>query len=268
MGVEQHATDLPLKGLRVLITRQRAQARELCVALEGHGASAVVVPALEFGPPLDPKPLDDALLRIRECQWVAFTSANGVDFTLRRLAEVNKAVQGLTGVKVAVIGSATVEALERHNIQADLVPSKFTNEAFVQALLERLKPGERVLLPRAELADETIPDLLKAAGVSLDVVIAYRSFPPKNLAVHAREAFRGGIDAVTFTSPSTIDNLVAALGEERGVLEKVIVACIGPATARAARAAGLTVHAEAAEQTAKGLVEALVDWRLKGAAKA
>ena len=250
----------PLTGVRVLVPRARAQARQLCAALERAGAETVVVPTLEFGPPEDTGPLDHALTGLDDYAWAAFTSANGVDYTLARLAETGGGAERLTGLHIAAIGPATVEALERHGVHADLVPPRATNNALCQALAERLQPGERLLLPRAELADDALPDALRAAGVRVETVVAYRSFPPEDLKEHVTAAFTGAIDAITFTSPSTITNMLAALGPERERLRDVVIACIGPSTARAANDAGLTVAVKAVEQTAQGLAAALTAW--------
>lgn len=255
----------PLTGVRVLVPRARAQARQLCDALEHAGAETVVVPTLEFGPPEDAKPLDNALAGLDDYAWVAFTSANGVDYTLARLTETNGGTERLTRLHVAAIGPATVEALERHGVHADLVPPRGTDDALCQVLIGHLQPGERLLLPRAELADDALPDALRAAGVWVETVVAYRSFPPEDLKERMTAAFTGAIDAITFTSPSTITNLLAALGsDERERLRNVVIACIGPSTARAANDAGLTVAVEAVEQTAQGLAAALAAWWEEG----
>lgn len=252
---------LPLAGLRVLVTRSRSQARSLCAALEAQGARLRAVPALAFGPPEDWGPLDEALAHLGDFQWAAFTSANGVRFTLRRLQERGGTARDLAALSVAAVGQATTVALARRGLRPDLVPSHFTGEALRDALLQRLRPGERLLLPRGDLADQRLPHSLEEAGIPVCSVVVYRSRAPARLAERARGALAEGVDIAIFASPSAVANLLAALGGDGSSLRGASIACIGPTTAQAARDAGLAVDVEAREQSAPGLVQALIAWR-------
>jgi uroporphyrinogen III methyltransferase/synthase len=188
---------------------------------------------------------------VGEYDWLAFTSANAVERFFAALAGLGRDARALAGVQVAAIGPGTAAALARVGLRADLVPGRFVAEAVVDAY----PPGPgRVLLPRAAVARDALPDGLAAKGWTVEVVEAYRTAlaqPSPAALAAARRA-----DAVTFTSSSTVSNYLKAAGEGP---HPPVVACIGPITADTARAAGLTVTVEAAEHTIAGLVEALVE---------
>lgn len=262
--MEQTRLERPLVGVRVLVPRARAQAQEICDALEHTGANPVPVPVIEFAPPLDAAPMQHAIDRVADYQWIVFTSANGVEFFFAGGLDP----ADMKTSRFAAIGPATADALRTHGIDADLVPERSTDEALVDALIKRVRPDDRVLLPRAELADDSLPHELREAGATVDAITAYRSLPPDGLAQSLRTAFANTIHAVTFTSPSTITNTLTALGAERGYLDDLVMVSIGPTTSRAAHEAGVPVHAEATEQSAQGLVDALVNcWQTRKSEK-
>jgi uroporphyrinogen III methyltransferase/synthase len=243
--------DRPLFGRRVVVTRSREQASNLSERLRQLGAETVEVPVIDVGEPSDGgAALEDATLRVGDYDWAVFTSANTVARFFAALGRTGGDARRLAGVRVAAIGPGTGAALEARGIRPDLVPERFVAESLVEAFPDG--PG-RVLLPRAAVARDALPDGLTAKGWAVDVVEAYRTGlgRPSPAAVElARTA-----DAVTFTSSSTVTNYLSVMGE--APLPGTVV-CIGPITARTAEEAGLPVHAVAADHNLDGLVDALV----------
>ena len=217
-------------------------------------------PAIRIVPPSDYGPLDDALRNLAAYDWVVFTSRNGVAAAVDRLAALGMGSGALTGARLAVIGPGTAEALREHGLAAALAPDEFRAEALVAAFARQDLRAARVLLPRAAVARDVLPEGLRALGAAVDVVPAYRTEAAAP-APDVLEAVRAGrFDAVTFTSSSTVRHFLHLAGPEaRAVLEGVCVACIGPVTAETARAGGLRVGAVASTYTLAGLVDALRD---------
>ncbi len=234
---------------RVLITRAVEQAEELAERVRALGMEPVLYPTIRIAPPEDVAALDAALIRLGagEYDWLVLTSVNGVRFVWERLGAIG--VGGIPeGVRVAVIGPATAQALLQRGVRPALVPDEYVAEGLARALGD--VRGQRFLLARADRARPTLREMLEAQGARVDEVVAYRTViaPP---AVPPPE-----VDIITFTSPSTVQGFVAAWGD-RPLPEHVRVVCIGPITARAAHSAGLPVNAVAEEYTINGLVLAL-----------
>jgi len=252
----------PLFGKRVLVTRTRQQASVLSRLLSQQGAEPIELPTLELVPRDDPRRLGralDALARDRY-QWVVFTSANGVDIFFRRLREAGRDARAFAGARVCAIGPGTAAALAAHGLRADLVPEEFVAESVVEALRPHLRPGNRVLVPRAESARPELVEGLRSCGAEVAEVTLYHAAVPKEAPAEALEMLRrGAIDAVTFASSSAVRNLLKLLGGDTAPLKGPLIACIGPVTARTAREAGLEVGVEAKEHTIPGLVRALQD---------
>jgi uroporphyrinogen III methyltransferase/synthase len=242
----------PLFGRRVVVTRAREQASALSGQLRENGADVIEVPVIAIADPLDGgAALRAAAAAVRDYDWVVLTSANGA----RRLLDCVRDARALGGVRVAAIGSATAEALRTGNIVADLAPDEFVAEALLDAFPEP-QPHDKgkVLLARAEVARDVVPDGLRAKGWDVDVVDAYRTVAGRP----TQEVLDlvGGADVVTFTSSSTVDRFLDVVGHQR---VPRLVACIGPVTAQRARDRGLHVDVEARVHTIDGLVAALVD---------
>lgn len=256
MGVIEESG--PLAGRRIVVTRPRAQASEYVDWLEGQGAEAVSFPAIRIVPPPDPAPLLRAAREAGSYDWLVFTSVNGVQRFWAALAEVGQDARALAGKQVAAIGPATAAALRERGMTADVVPERYVAESVVDALAAagNLR-GRRVLLPRAAGAREVLPQRLTELGALVTEVEAYRTVADTEAATDLRRRLASGeIDAVTFTSSSTVRNFVEAVGTELG---GAAVACIGPVTAETARELGLPVTAVAAEHTIPGLEEALLE---------
>ncbi|HEV2094480.1 MAG TPA: uroporphyrinogen-III C-methyltransferase [Rubrobacter sp.] len=253
----------PLFGRRVVVTRARAQAGELSAELAGLGAEVREFPTIEVRPPEDFGPLDEAIRGLDSFDWLVFTSANGVDAFLERLRHHGLDLRAVPRrAKVAAIGPATAGALEEVGLRVDVVPEEFRAEALIEAIRDGSLAGKRVLIPRAKVAREVLPERLREAGAEVVVPPAYETVPSsEGREALARELEAGRIDCVTFTASSTAENFVGAFGAERAsrLLAGSRVVCIGPITADTARGFGLRVDAEAREYTIPGLVEAVVD---------
>ena len=241
----------PLFGRRVVVTRAREQASSLATELQLLGADVVEVPGIVVTEPADGgAALAATVTRLGSYDWVVVTSANGA----RRLLAAMPDGRALGGVSVAAIGPGTAEALLAGNIVADLVPERFVAEGLLEVFPSPPSAGGRVLLARAAVARDVLPDGLRAAGWQVDVVEAYRTeAAPVD---DDRRAAVAAAEVVTFTSSSTVDRFVEAFGVE-GV--PPVVVSIGPVTSATARDHGLTVAVEATEHSIPGLVEALTN---------
>ena len=247
----------PLFGKRVLITRSRTQASNLRSQLEELGAGIIELPSIEIAPLEDCSELDDSIERLREPAWVIFASVNGVESVFQRLHKTGKDARALSGVTVGAIGPATRRALEERGIVPDFVPARSVSESVVEELSSRDWKDIPVLLPGSNIGRDVLAQGLSELGAQVERVAAYRTVTPEGAAEQARTALSAGVDVVTFTSSSTVNNLLDILGGERQYLEDALVACIGPITAAAARKRGLRVDLEAEQPTVEGLVEAL-----------
>jgi uroporphyrinogen III methyltransferase/synthase len=249
---------LPLFGRRVVVTRARAQASRLSAQLRASGADPVEFPTIAINPPEDWAPLDAAIERLAAYDWVIFTSVNGVRFFWQRLERAGKDARAFANARLGAIGPATAGALQEHGLEADLVPPKYVAEA----ILEEIGPvdGQRVLLPRADIARAALAEGLEEAGAQVDEIAAYRTgLGGADKADELRRRLaEGEIDVVTFTSSSTARNFVQALEPLPDLPESLTIACIGPITAGTARDLGLPVTIVAEEYTIDGLVDSLI----------
>jgi uroporphyrinogen III methyltransferase/synthase len=241
----------PLFGRRIVVTRAREQASELRVRLEQLGAEVIELPSIA----LEPMAFD--LPALDQYSWLVFTSANGVEaFFGGGLAPAGLDARALGSARVAAIGPGTTRALERHGIRADLVPERFVAESLLDAFPDPAGPDARVLLARAETARDVLPEGLGARGYAVDVLPVYRTVPVEADAADLARVRAGEVDAITFTSSSTVTNFCDAVGETTGATPTVV--SIGPVTSQTARDRGLTVRAEADPHTIDGLVDALL----------
>ncbi len=253
--------DKPLFGKRVLVTRSRTQASVLSLMLADEGAEAIEVPTIEIAPPIDFAPLDKALHDLRSFRWIVFTSVNGVTAFFNRLNKLGMDARALGSSRVCAIGPITARALEQRGIIPDFTPSRYTTERLVQGLSEHGVAGSRVLMPRTNIAPEDAARTLERLGAQVVQPVAYRTLTPDNSAEKARNLLgRGKIDIATFTSSSTVKNLLDLLDGDPSPLDNVLIACIGPVTARKARDLGLKVDVVARRHTVAGLVQALKNY--------
>ncbi len=250
----------PLFGHRLMVLRGETRAAELITLLDDAGAEVVHVPAVAFDGAEDWAEPDSAIERLADFRVIAFTSVNGVDFFMSRLLEDGRDARSLATARIAAIGPATAAALNRHGLNPDLVPGRFTTGALAEAIASECARGDTVLLPRGNLADDALPAALGEHGIEPAPIVVYRTLPGPNLAERAKAAMERGIDAVLLTSPSTARNLVDALGDDRSLLDGIPVISAGPTTSRGAEDVGLRVAQEATEHTADGLVGAALTW--------
>jgi uroporphyrinogen III methyltransferase/synthase len=250
----------PLTGRVIVVTRAFEQARRLAALLEDAGGSVLSIPTIAIEPPASWAPLDGALARSREYQWVVFTSVNGVEMVRRRLEGSGRGRDALASCRIAAIGPATADALLTWGLAAEAVPEEFVAESLVERLRPLIRGGDRVLLPRAAEARDVLVRELTAMGALVTEAPAYRTRPAMERAASLREALRGGtVDAVTFTSSSTVRNFVALLdpGARGSLMSRIAVACIGPVTAATAATFGLATQIMPAEYTIPALARAI-----------
>ncbi len=245
---------LLLTGKRILVTRPRAQAADLCDKLAAQGAQPLAFPTIEIAPLADHTQLDQALRELSKYQWIIFTSVNGVKAFWDRLETAGGSVRLAPAQRIAAIGPATARALQAHGATATFIPDEYIAEAIVERIGD--VNGQRILLPRADIAREALAIELAARGAVVDEIATYRTLPTAPDSVGLVELKRG-VDVITFTSSSTARNFVALLGRD-SIPPQAIIACIGPITANTVRELGLRVDVTATEYTVDGLVTALV----------
>jgi uroporphyrinogen-III synthase len=258
-----HAAEKPLAGERVLITRAKDQAGSLAEELETLGAIVLEIPSIEIRPPASYVALDATLNNIENYDWLILTSVNGVEALFARMEKLGFGPERLLHLNIAAIGPATREKIEEHGLPVDVVPEKYVAESVVEALWEQVR-GKRVLLVRAKVARDVIPEELRKAGARVHVAEAYETVIPEESRSQLEKALndpRQRPTAITFTSSSTARNFVALLGsdEPAKLLHGITVASIGPVTSATLRELGLPVDVEAKEYTIPGLVKALAE---------
>jgi uroporphyrinogen-III synthase len=290
MSKKSRPTTKPLTGIRVLVGRTKHQAGALSAELLHHGAEVIEIPFIEIRKPKSFKPLDSALKNLASYDWLILTSVNGVEAMWDRMKKLqltglkkkrqgndfSRAVRAKTGnsalaaegLHIAAIGPATKKAIEQRGAVVDIVPKEYVAESVVRSLKSKVK-GKRVLLMRAKVARDVIPNELRKAGAHVDVVEAYETVVPQGSRQRLRAALgnpKHRPHVVTFTSSSTVRNFVELLGSRPGEkkgksrpgLEGIRMASIGPVTSATLRELGLPVDISAKEFTIPGLVLAIV----------
>ena len=244
----------PLHGKRIVVTRARAQASGLAGRLRDLGAEVVELPAIRIEPLIAAEEVVRAVESLHTYALVCLTSPNGVRLLFEAMDAQGRDARAFTHAQVAAIGPGTARELERHGIKADFVPDRFVAEALVESLAELPLADRPVLIARAAKARDVLPDALSERGARVDVVPLYETVTedPDPAAVEAAAS----ADFITFTSSSTVTNLLGALGDRMPAAAKVI--SIGPVTSDTAREAGLEVHAEAERHDIDGLIETLI----------
>ncbi len=244
----------PLHGLRIVVTRARAQASGLAKTLRDLGADVVELPAIRIVPRIDSAEARRAVDEIHSYALICLTSANGVELLFEALAAAGRDARALANATIAAIGPGTARALRERGVIPDVVPERSVVEALVEALAEVEVANRPVLVARAAEARDVLPDALREREAEVDVVALYETVaedPDPEAVAAARDA-----DYLTFTSSSTVRNFVAAVGEDLPRDARVV--SIGPVTSQAARDAGLEVHVEAERHDVDGLVEAVL----------
>jgi uroporphyrinogen-III synthase len=295
--MKKQVPDRPLAGIRVLVGRARHQAGALSAELRRQGAQVIEIPFIEIRKPRSFKPLDSALKNLSTYDWLILTSVNGVDAMWERLEKLQPRMTGKSGepasnrgvgelmqnscaerqpLRIAAIGPATKKAIEQRGTTVDVVPKEYVAESVVSSLKSKVK-RKRVLLVRARIARDVIPQELRKAGAHVDVVEAYETVVPRSSRTRLQSIMknpRQRPQVVTFTSSSTVRNFVELLGtginSERWTerLEGVLLSSIGPVTSSTLREFGLPVQIAAQEFTIPGLVAAIVSAIAKRGASA
>lgn len=242
------------------MTRPEEQAGAFVRRLRELGAEPVLVPTIRIVPPAEGGGLDAAIERLGQYAWVIFTSVNGVRFFFERLERRGQSATALSQARVAAIGPATAQALTERGVAPHFVPTEYVAEAIVAGIGE--VAGQRILLPRADIARKALVEGLQAKGAAVDEVVAYHTAPARPYDAGALDGLAAEIDVATFTSPSTVRNFMALFEAEppKQILGAAIVACIGPITAQAAREAGYDVDVVAEDYTIDGLLHAVVKY--------
>ncbi len=248
---------MELTGARVLITRPRKQADEFAGALRQAGAVPILFPVIEIGPLKDYSVLDRVLCNLPAYDWLVLTSANGVEAVWERLASLG--INGIPGtMKVAAIGPKTAAALASRGVLVSFMPEEYIAEAVLPGLGDL--QGRKILLARADIARPALADAIRAVGGEAHELPAYRTLPAR-LEPGSLEELQAGVDIVTFTSSSTVQNFVALVGsaglDPLHLPGDPLIACIGPITAATAGEHGFAVDVIASEYTTAGLLEAL-----------
>lgn len=246
----------PLFGKNILITRARSQASKLTTALEELGANCIEAPAIKIAPPDDNYvSLDNAITKIHDYDWIIFTSTNGVERFFARLNEKNLDARCLSNAKIATIGTATADKLKNYGIIADKIPTMFKAEGILEVLQNDIQKGSKVLIPRAQKAREALPIGLRQMGAIVDVAETYCTKMADTNKDDIKDLLKNNqIDMVTFTSSSTVENLLKLIDGEKTLLNNVKTAVIGPITAKTCKNNGLKVDIEADVYTIDGLV--------------
>lgn len=252
----------PLTGLRVLVTRGRAQSAEITGLLEMAGATVIYCPTIEIREPDSWAAIDAAIEKLDDYDWIVFTSANGVEFFYRRLARKRLPDRIIRGA----IGPATAKALETASGRVDVIAKDSKAEGALAAIIEhaggagRIR-GLRFLIPRARIARDLLPTELSALGAFVDAVEVYQTIKPETEGEEIKRLLtEGAVDVLTFTSSSTVSNFASIVGikDLSGLLKGVLVACIGPVTAQTAREHGIEKIIQPDQYNAPALVESLI----------
>ncbi len=260
LPLAQRQTKSPLHGKRVLVTRSDDKANSLSQLLREEGYIVVEVPAIEIAPLDDFKALDSRLMRLGQYHWVVFGSARGVEAVMERIKVLGLDASVFGHVKVAAVGPSVAKALQQAGVAVDLMPATYHSWALVDAFASLALRGRKVLVPSADIGGRTLGDGLTSLGAIVDRVAAYKTIAPQGSREKIEEAFARGIDIVTFTSSSSVRNLLSLLDGRLEILSSAKVACIGPVTSNTALELGLRVDVTAKEHTLSGLVNSIKEY--------
>jgi len=243
---------------RILVTRPRAQADSFVDGLRVAGFEPIYFPVIEIRPIENNPALDRALDKLNCYEWVVFTSVNGVDVVFGRYSPL--LLGRVSGVKFAAIGPKTAEALKARGVTPDFVPEEYVAEAILPGLGDL--QNKWVLLPRAEIARKALPETIVKAGGTVHEIAVYKTLPTQP-DIEGLAALKSGVDWITFTSPSTVQNFVEIVRQQNldpfKLANNPKIACIGPITEHAAREEGFEVDLVAEKYTTEGLINALSD---------
>ena len=249
----------PLFGKRVVVTRSRSQASKLVHVLDAKGALCEEIPTILIDKPSDDyRGMDEGIEELSSFDWIIFTSQNGVNCFFDRLYKKGKDARALGHLKIGAIGPVTAKELNHYGLRADCVPKKYKAEDLLEEMKHQVKQGDSILIPRAKEARSILPDGLVAVGANVKVVEAYQTVPDKeNKEKLISLLEKKDVDIITFTSSSTVHNLIKQIDGRIDLLEGVSLACIGPITADTCRSYHLNPDIVSDVYTIDGLVEAI-----------
>jgi uroporphyrinogen-III synthase len=258
----------PLAGTRILVGRARHQAGRLSKSLRSLGASVIEIPFIEIRKPQSYQPLDDVLKNIKNYDWLILTSVNGVESMWQRMRKLRIPRSKLKRLKIVAIGPATKAAITKHGLKVKMMPEEYVAESVVKGLRDEVK-GKRVVLIRAKVARDVIPEELRAAGAIVDVIEAYETVVPEKSRTRLSNLMKNSKrrpHVVTFTSSSTVKNFAELLTQKKtsgakrngASLNGIQCASIGPVTSATLRELQMPVAIEAREYTMGGLIRAIV----------
>lgn len=256
----------PLSGWRILVTRASGQAFALAEPLRQRGAEVVEIPTIEIHGAGDYAALDQALLKIDHYDTLILTSVNGVEAMFARYNRMGLPMVDMQHLMVVAIGPATAQAIQSEGLGVSVVPERYVAESVVEALRGKLLKNSRVLLVRAKIARDVLPNELRKMGAQVEVIEAYETRVPEGAGVRLKEIFlspTGKPHVVTFTSSSTATNFFDLLGKEmHDALQGVCLASIGPVTSATLEKAGFKPAIEARDYTMQGLVAAISEFAI------
>ena len=247
----------PLFGKRILVTRARSQASKLVKKLADLGADVLEYPSIKIVPLRDTKPLDQSLENIAKYDWMMLTSSNAVRGVADRMLSLGIDSRVFAHMKFAVNGPSTAKALSELGITADLMPSRYLASELVDSLKKEDTTPKKVLFPRSEIGRETLAKGLRDIGSTVDEITAYSTESPDDTGELATKAYEEGVDFTTFTSSSTVKNLVDLMDGNPSLINTSKTVIIGPITAETARELGVNVDMQAEEQSTDGIVKAI-----------
>ncbi|MEI7555626.1 uroporphyrinogen-III synthase [Candidatus Chlorohelix sp.] len=258
----------PLAGRRIVVTRAKEQSGGLLEHLREIGADALEFPVIKTIPPKTWDEIDGVIAELSHFNWVIFTSVNGVEYFWQRMTELGKDSQAFSGVKTATVGSATADSLRSKGVEPNLIPVRFVAESILEALGENLQ-GQRFMLPRADIARQSLVTGLEERGAIVTQITAYHTVVGGESGINPSDLLQllqqGQVDVVTFTSASTVRNFAARLSSVSSkplpeLLKNSAVACIGPITAGAALEMGLKIDLQPEKYTIDNLVVCISDY--------
>jgi len=252
----------PLFGVRIIITRPKGQSREFSGALSLYGAEVIEFPTIEIVPPESWEEMDKAISKIEDYDWIIFTSVNGVRPFIERLKINKRDIRDLKGIRICAIGPKTANEIENYGLSLSLIPNEYRAESIIGAIGNEEISGKKFLIPRAEVAREILPEELRRMGAEVDVVPAYRNIKPEAELDWIRRLFlEKKVSAITFTSSSTLKNFIEMFGKEaKELLRGVVIACIGPVTAKTAEDLGIKTDIMPKDYTTSALTDALIEY--------
>ena len=253
---------LPLRGKGVVVTRAREQASGMAKSLAKLGANVIQFPTIKIDPLADYSGVHAAIKALHEYEWVIFTSVNGVKHFWLQLAALGLDTRALGGAKIAAIGPATAEILREKGIEPDFVPEKYVAEGVVKGLIERGMDGSKILLPRAKVAREILPEELRKAGAQVDILPVYETKPAGEAKEEVLELLKNGeLHCVTFGSSSTVENFFDLVSPEliKEHRDSVKLASIGPITSNTLKEFGFSADIQPEDYTIPALVDELVE---------